>query len=698
MDIPEVAAIASFFFRFVKGFVPRIFDLARFAMNIDAWVSDARNQHFSSFVRSQESREQLFSNIDQLLSKEILPEACRLIDSGTPPIEATMPAIIAAGSTLSDCLGLTVNGRQLQPVQVASLMVTGHPNETGWSLLIKSLIPVLQLEGSMATGRSTLGYFQRVGRELLQRVTSVAPPQTAATENTPKAHTPTADHPTGKPEKVIDGLQAENLVNSPTPHIPQTSVPLDELLENAKKYQNHLKLGGRLLLDEQRRIALEIVNKLSSQGDLIGYVHLVRGIAGSGKTVLLGAVVPYIAEKFLNVRNEAPRILIYHRNNYLRKPLTRELNGAFKAHGRGNREFLVYHIWDLHKYLTQNRGFRPIGVKFEGNPSKLARHLLEEWNRRKIEESIFNLVFVDEGQDISEEEYKLLWRLSGGSESAGSLFVFYDDFQNVFTGGNTRVSDRVKGLGEIKRHALGICVRSSKEILDFAINTVLGPSCDLTDREIIEDALAIMDSLASGGLSTDIDVEDAGWPDGFYSSDMCVFKGGKTFVYLTSSDKELEDSVSTILQSIRGGSDGSHGTRLPTCLVLCSNKVRLREIWQPVKKILGHQCNLALRSELPGSTGYMRKKETDIVVPGEISFATIHDAKGNDADIVVVVDPDDTRNTVSALEKRALFYVATTRAKELVFVVGVKSLSRSTPILDDALAAWEILNRNQLPS
>lgn len=694
MDIPEVAAIASFFFRFVKGFVPRIFDLARFAMNIDAWVSDARNQHFSSFVKSQDSREQLISNIDHLLSKEILPEASRMIDSGTPPIEATMPAIIAAGTTLSDCLGLTVNGHQLQPVQVASLMVTGHPNESGWTLLIKSLIPVLQLEGSMATGRSTLGYFQRVGRELLQRVTSVAPPQTVRTESAAEVHVPKADHPTGKPEKAGEGAKAEIPVDSPTPGTPQPSVTLNVLLEHAKKYQNQLKLGGRLLLDEQRRIALEIVNKLSSQGELIGYVHLVRGIAGSGKTVLLGAVVPYIAEKLLKVRNEAPRILIYHRNNYLRKPLTRELNGAFKAHGRVNREFTICHIWDLHKFLTQNRGFRPNSVKFEENPSKLARHLLEEWNQRKIEESIFNLVFVDEGQDISEEEYKLLWRLSGGSESAGSLFVFYDDFQNVFTGGNTRVSDRVKGLGEIKRHALGICVRSSKEILDFAINTALGPSSELTDREKIEDALAIMDYLASGGLSTDIDVEDAGWPDGFYSSDMCVFKGGKAFVYPTSSDRELGEKVSEFLKPF---GEGSQNTR-STCLVLCSNKARLREMWQAATQTLGQQRNLVLRSGLPENSRHLRKKETDIVAPGEISFATIHDAKGSDADVVVVVDPDDARNTVSALEKRALFYVATTRAKELVFVVGVKSLSRSTPILDDAIAAWGILGRNLLSS
>ena len=100
-----------------------------------------------------------------------------------------------------------------------------------------------------------------------------------------------------------------------------------------------------------------------------------------------------------------------------------------------------------------------------------------------------------------------------------------------------------------------------------------------------------------------------------------------------------------------------------------------------------------LRSEVPSMKKqgkWLPKKTTEITVRGEIAFANFHDAKGNDADVVLVIEPDNF-GKASALEKRALFYVAATRAKEIIVVLGVAGEGRHTPILEDAAATETVL-------
>jgi superfamily I DNA/RNA helicase len=76
-------------------------------------------------------------------------------------------------------------------------------------------------------------------------------------------------------------------------------------------------------------------------------------------------------------------------------------------------------------------------------------------------------------------------------------------------------------------------------------------------------------------------------------------------------------------------------------------------------------------------------------VRGKIAFANVHDAKGNDGDVVLLIEPDDSG--ASTLNKRALFYVAATRAKEHLIVLGVATANSAKPILEDAASTANVL-------
>lgn len=75
------------------------------------------------------------------------------------------------------------------------------------------------------------------------------------------------------------------------------------------------------------------------------------------------------------------------------------------------------------------------------------------------------------------------------------------------------------------------------------------------------------------------------------------------------------------------------------------------------------------------------KLKTLAVEPGRINVANVWDAKGYDADIVYVLNPDVEGG--SSLQKRARFYVAATRAKQFLAVYGGRRGGVS--VLGDAL-------------
>ena len=94
-------------FQVARRLVPVVLDIAKLALKLDASVLDARRRYYEKVDARHPPLppQQLAAEVERLLCHEVLPEVCRSIEAGTPPIEASMPAIIAAGSVLADGLG-----------------------------------------------------------------------------------------------------------------------------------------------------------------------------------------------------------------------------------------------------------------------------------------------------------------------------------------------------------------------------------------------------------------------------------------------------------------------------------------------------------------------------------------------------------------------------------------------------------------
>lgn len=174
--------------------------------------------------------------------------------------------------------------------------------------------------------------------------------------------------------------------------------------------------------------------------------HVVRGVAGSGKTYVLAHWVASHVEQ-----RRGARVLVTYFNKALGGLVQRLIEEALEARGIGDHAHLV-----------------------------VARHVDVTGRYRAGD---FDAVFVDEAQDIEPADLRRLYHLAVSQKSADgeglrNFNLFMDDSQNVY--GRNGLDDLKERLGERlsfsgRSSVLREAFRSTRQTLDLAFNVVLDP-------------------------------------------------------------------------------------------------------------------------------------------------------------------------------------------------------------------------------
>ncbi len=183
----------------------------------------------------------------------------------------------------------------------------------------------------------------------------------------------------------------------------------------------------------------------------IGGGHwLVRGVAGSGKTLILANW----AVRSL-MRNPQSKLLVTYFNKGMQNMIKAVLDETCQRLG-ANPQLIEKNI-DV-------------------------RHV-DKINREDNDDDLFDAVFVDEAQDMELEQVKKLYNLCTEQKTSDlgtlrNLILFYDDSQNIY--GRKTLEDLKNELpGKIAFHGRSIVLReayrSTQSILGFAINMALDP-------------------------------------------------------------------------------------------------------------------------------------------------------------------------------------------------------------------------------
>jgi superfamily I DNA/RNA helicase len=281
---------------------------------------------------------------------------------------------------------------------------------------------------------------------------------------------------------------------------------------------------------------------------------------------------------------------------------------------------------------------------------------LDDSRKEQLAKGLFYALFIDEGQDFQDNEYRLLLRLCERVPSGlPRAFVFYDDAQNLYGLRRPKWADLgldIRGRASV---VMEESFRSPRQIIEPAFNVLLGTHA--VDPENVKTrGFADVATLRSKNLislnSNHVRVHFA------------PREGDPATLTLSGSRNEEHDRVARQCETLIR----LEGLLPQDILVLTFARERARQIANAIARRIG--------AHLVRCTFDDEEKDSLAVQANRVTVSTIASAKGYDAPYVLLAALDDFPDDV---EGRAAFYVGCTRAREWLDV----SASNTTPLVSE---------------
>lgn len=345
----------------------------------------------------------------------------------------------------------------------------------------------------------------------------------------------------------------------------------------------------------------------------LGYGHrVIRGVAGSGKTIILICRAKYLAEihKDWNIL-----VLCYNKTlaNFLRTSIAQD--------SMKNVEVIHFHGW-INKIFSslklKNGLFRD--KEISENISRISDSMLNSISK-------YDAILIDEGQDLEKEWLGFIVKMLRNPEHS-HLMLASDGAQNLYNRRYTLKSVGIKAAG--RTSIMRENYRNTKEILDFA-HTFL--SDELVKENINEEDnnfIVVPDNSLRGGEQPDL-------------------------IYCQDFYEEVNKIAMNVIRLKASGID--YGDMCVAYVHSSYKNINYLNILEEVFKNRGIPYFVISKS---GNTKAKFRLDS-----GTVNISTIHSIKGLDFKYVFIGGIND-RLTDSMEESKKLLYVGMTRARDVL--------------------------------
>jgi len=185
--------------------------------------------------------------------------------------------------------------------------------------------------------------------------------------------------------------------------------------------------------------------------------RVIHGVAGSGKTLILG----YRAEQLAQAASASKPILILCYN----EPLAVKLEAVMAAKGLGDRVLVRnFHRWCRQQLVT----FGQTVPQGKGMFAAMIDNVIRGVERGQIPGGQYQAILIDEGHDFQPEWLKLVTQMV--DPNTNSLLLLYDDAQSIYERGRSKqFSFKSVGIqAQGRTTILRVNYRNSKQILQTA--------------------------------------------------------------------------------------------------------------------------------------------------------------------------------------------------------------------------------------
>src|SRR5690606_15706546 len=152
--------------------------------------------------------------------------------------------------------------------------------------------------------------------------------------------------------------------------------------------------------------------------------RVIHGVAGSGKTMLLGYRAEHLA-RAQTVYTRPILILCYN------EPLARQLARMTELKGIADRVHAVhFHKWCRDQLVAYGQELPAQNLPREFFFDDMVRRVIHGVERQQIPGGQYMAVLIDEGHDFAPEWFKLIVQMV--DPTTNSLLVLYDDAQSIY--------------------------------------------------------------------------------------------------------------------------------------------------------------------------------------------------------------------------------------------------------------------------
>lgn len=214
--------------------------------------------------------------------------------------------------------------------------------------------------------------------------------------------------------------------------------------------------------------------------------RVIHGVAGSGKTLILG----YRAEHLAKVSHQPILILCY--NESLAKRLAQTMRAKGLDHKVQTHHF---HQWCRAQLVAYNVGLPEQQEDLNAYFDAMVDRVIRGVERGLIPPAQYDAILIDEGHDFKPEWFKLVVQMV--DPATRSLLVLYDDAQSIYGGEKRRkFSFKQAGIEAVGRTTiLKMNYRNTDEILRFARDMAMSV---LKPTEADEDGVPLIQPQSAG--------------------------------------------------------------------------------------------------------------------------------------------------------------------------------------------------------
>lgn len=376
-------------------------------------------------------------------------------------------------------------------------------------------------------------------------------------------------------------------------------------------------------MDEEPKELPDILRVMDLQQEQLarslgGGHRVIHGVAGSGKTLILG----YRAEHLAKVCSRPILVLCFN------KVLALRLEEWMKSRGlREKVHVRNFHRWCREQLITYNIGLPAGDDDSQAYFDEMVDRVIRAVDRKMIPAGQYDAVLIDEGHDFRPEWLKLVVQMV--NPQTNSLLLLYDDAQSIYDKEKKRnFSFRSVGIQAPGRTTiLRVNYRNTQEIHDFATEFARRV---LVQKDADEDGIPMLTPVSAGrhGMKPVV-------------------------VKLPTIREEAEFIVSRLVEA------NSQGVPWSSMAVLYRH-------WQPMGQEL---CTALMTAKLPFCG---KQKISFSESSNRIKLLPFHSSKGLEFPVVAVSGGDmiSTLNTADEHEMK-LLYVAMTRATSQLIVTVV---------------------------